>query len=166
MIRVEQCDPILCASLREEACHLFEHEPSRFIDRSRKFVNVGVEGDVGRYYSVRHDACPTFMLGELARLAPRLEGHELDQAYINVYPSGYFIPAHRDVTSEGHLAMVIVPLQSHPSQGVTWYEDSTLSKSHHIVDEIGQALIFPSLATIHAVPPVSDLRLSIVFLYR
>lgn len=164
MVRLEQCDPVLCAALREEACQLFEREPSRFIDRSQRFVNLGIAGDFGHYYSVRHDACPEFMRVELSHLAPRLAGHELDQAYVNVYQAGSFIPPHRDNTREGHLAMVIVPLQSDPVQGVTWYDEQ--GTAHHIVDEIGQALMFNSLAIVHAVPVVSSLRLSIVFLYR
>ena len=92
MVRLEQCDPIVCASVRDQACQLFELKPSRFTDRSQKFVNIGIAGDSGRYYSVRHDACPAALLAELSRLAPRLANHELDQAYINVYPVGASSP--------------------------------------------------------------------------
>ncbi|MFL1552514.1 hypothetical protein ACI77I_26095 [Pseudomonas sp. D47] len=164
MIRLEQCDPVLCAALREEACQLFEREPSRFTNRAKRFVNVGIAGDAGHYYSLRHDACPAFMRTELSRLAPRLAGMELDQAYINVYPQGSFIPPHRDNTREGHLAMVVVPLQSSLAQGITWYD--ALDTAHHVIDQIGQAVIFDSLAIVHSVPVVTELRLSIVFLYR
>jgi hypothetical protein len=111
MIQFEQCDPVLAASIREEALRLFEHEPSRFVDRSEQFVNLGVNGDVGRYYSMRHDAAPTNVWNWLGLLAPKLPGLELDQAYINIYLLGGFIPVHRDNTSEGHLAMAVIPLQ-------------------------------------------------------
>lgn len=164
MVRLEQCDPIVCASVRDQACQLFELKPSRFTDRSQKFVNIGIAGDSGRYYSVRHDACPAALLAELSRLAPRLANHELDQAYINVYPVGSFIPPHRENTREGHLAMVVVPLQSEIEQGVSWVDEQ--ERQFHVVDVIGQAVIFDSLAIVHSVPPVTRLRLSIVFLYR
>lgn len=164
MIRLEQCNPVLSAVMREEAIHLFEHEPSRFIDRSTRFVNVGVSGDVGRYYSLRHDAAPTDLRGWLGLLAPKVLGLDLDQAYINVYPPGGFVPVHRDNTAEGHLAMAIVALQSSPTQGLTWYDEQ--GQAHFLADELGQAAIFDNLATLHAVPAVTELRLSIVYLYR
>lgn len=164
MMRLEQCDPILCVAIREEACHLFDQERSRFVDRSRSFVNRGLDGESSHYYSMRHDACPADIRSWLGQIAPRLPDHELDQAYINVYPPGSFIPPHRDVTREGHRAMVVVPLQSHPTQGLTWYGE--MAKSHHVIDEVGRAVIFESLAVVHAVPAVTELRLSIVYLYR
>lgn len=164
MIRLEQCDPILCAAVREEACRLFEQEPSRFTDRSRKFVNRGLVDESGQYFSMRHDACPTELRAWLGQIAPRLTGYELDQASINVYPPGCVIPPHRDVTGEGHRAMAVVPLQSHSRQGLTWF--GTMARSHHVNDEVGQALIFESLAVVHSVPAVTELRLSIVYLYR
>lgn len=164
MIRFEQCDPVLCTAVRDEACRMFELAPSRFTDRSKMFVNHGIAGDSGRYYSVRHDACPTEVRNWLGQLAPRLAGYELDQAYINAYPIGSFIPPHRDNTREGHLAMVVVPLQSDPVQGVTWYDEQGVA--HHVVDEIGQAVIFHSLAIVHAVPFVTQPRFSVVYLYR
>lgn len=164
MVRVEQCDPVVCGELRAETCRMFEQEVSRFTDRSQRFVNIGISGDSGRYFSMRHDACPAFVLKQLSSLAPRLANHELDQAYINVYPVGSFIPAHRDNTAHGHLAMVVVPLQSDTAQGLTWFDEH--EEAHHVIDRIGQAVIFDSLAIIHSVPVVTSLRLSVVFLYR
>lgn len=166
MIRFEQCDPVLSAVIREEALYLFEHEPSRFIDRGVRFVNLGVAGDRGHYYSLRHDAAPQDVREWLGLLAQKLPDLTLDQAYINVYPPGGFIPIHRDNTAEGHLAMAIVALQSNPHQGLQWFEDGDLRQEHFIPDELGQASIFDSLATLHAVPAVTEPRLSIVYLYR
>lgn len=164
MIRFEQCDPMLCIAIREEACRLFEHEPSRFVDRSRKFINRGLEDESGHYFSLRHDACPPQLQTWFSLVAPRLPDLELDQAYINVYPPGSFIPPHRDVTRQGQRGMAVVALQSHPSQGLTWF--GKMAKAHHVHDEVGQALIFESLAVVHAMPIVTELRLSIVYLYR
>ncbi|MDA8484391.1 2OG-Fe(II) oxygenase [Pseudomonas resinovorans] len=166
MIRLEQCDPVLAAAIRDETGSLFECQTSRFFDRSRHFINRGLEGDTGRYFSLRHDAAPGLVRLWLSLLAPTVPDLELDQGYINVYPAGGFIPPHRDNTGEGHLAMAVVPLQSHPEQGLMWYEDSTLARGHFIPDQIGQAVIFDSLAIPHAVPPVAEPRFSIVYLYR
>lgn len=164
MIRYEQCDPVLAALIREEALHLFGCEPSRFINRGIQFVNRGISGSVGRYFSLRHDAAPKELRTLLGQLPPKLASYQLDQAYINVYPPSAFIPIHRDTTAEGHLAMAVVPLQSHPRQGLAWYDDD--DQQHLIADELGQAVIFDSLATRHAVPAVIVQRLSIVYLYR
>ncbi|CAI8741083.1 hypothetical protein EMIT0324P_170005 [Pseudomonas chlororaphis] len=60
--------------------------------------------------------------------------------------------------------MVVVPLQSNPVQGITGYDE--LDGAYYVIDEIGQALIFESLAVIHAVRVVTEMRLSVVFLYR
>jgi hypothetical protein len=60
--------------------------------------------------------------------------------------------------------MVVVPLQSDIEQGVSWVDEQ--ERQFHVVDVIGQAVIFDSLAIVHSVPPVTRLRLSIVFLYR
>lgn len=163
MVRLEQCDRELCAVLREEACRLFEQAPLRFVDRSRKFVNVGIAGDAGHYFSLHHERCPASMRTQLSLLAPRLKDHELDRAQIHVYPPNSFIPAHRP-RCEGHLAMAVVPLQSNPVQGLTWYD--ALDRGHHVLDEIGRALIFESLAVVHAVRVVTEMRVSVMFLYR
>ncbi|MBB6155163.1 hypothetical protein HDC30_002386 [Pseudomonas sp. JAI115] len=133
------------------------------MDRSRKHTHIGIAGDAGHYYSLRHERCTASMRTALSLLAPRLQGHELDRAYINMYPSNSFIPANRCVC-EGPWRMAVVPLQSHPVQGVTWYD--AMDKAHHVIDEIGRALIFESLAVMHAVRVVTQLRLSAVFLYR
>ncbi|CAI8760334.1 hypothetical protein [Pseudomonas zeae] len=163
MVRLEQCDPVLCAVLREETCRLFEKAPIRFINRSRKFRNVGIAGDAGHFYSLRHEHCTPSMRTELSLLAPRLKNYELDRAYIHVFPPNSFIPAQR-FSSEEHLAMAVVPLQSSSVQGVTWYD--AWDRAHHVIDGAGQALIFENLSIVHAVRVVTQKRVSAVFLYR
>jgi hypothetical protein len=164
MIQFEQCDPVLAVCIREEALYLLAHEPSRFIDRGKHFVNLGVDGKSGHYYSLRHDAAPTKLRQWLGQFPPKVGGYQLDQAYINIYPAGGFMPIHRDNTDEGHLGMAVIPLQSHPLQGLNWYSDD--GQKHFIADELGQAVVFDSLAIQHAVPAVFELRLSTVYLYR
>ncbi|WP_415259796.1 hypothetical protein [Pseudomonas chlororaphis] len=80
-----------------------------------------------------------------------------------MYPPNSFMLVHRNAC-EGCRTMVVVPLQSNPVQGITGYDE--LDGAYYVIDEIGQALIFESLAVIHAVRVVTEMRLSVVFLYR
>ena len=82
----------------------------RSFDRSTHDVNLGVNGDSGKYHS--------FLI--CREIAPELwkemfEGREineipLDSVMVNIYKRGDFIPPHRD--KQGSIYTVTVPLQT------------------------------------------------------
>lgn len=164
MIRLEQCDPVLSASICEEVIELFELHPSLFAKRSQHVASVGTSGGMGHYYSLCHDAAPENVRSWLGLLAPKLQGLTLDRAHINMYPPGSHVSPYSDGPAPGSLAMAVVALQRHPMQGVTWYDCNNPSQGHLIPDELGQAVIF-CLGTLHSVATVVDRRCSIAFLY-
>ena len=102
--------------LSEEVCNEIveysEKRPNIFRDRSKEYVNRGVDGDVGKYYAAeisRKSLVPLWkkyfkdlMFKEFAPV----------EVQINKYDIGAFIPPHVDNSMAFHT--ICVPLQTDP----------------------------------------------------
>ena len=130
-------------------------------DRSRHKPNMGLNADVGYYFSCARESMPHAIRVDIDRVAPRFEPYELEGWVVNKTPLGGGMPPHID--NEGYFGIGILCLQSH-SGSFEWYND--LNQLEKITDKAGQLILFDDTQLVHRVPPVLSERYVVVFLYR
>ena len=164
--------------LNEEECdkliELFNDYESA-MDRSMVYQNVGLNNDVGSYYSfeVTERKYPTLWKDIFKRKI--YKGLEPNEVQLNIYLPGNFIPPHVD--KGNNIYTITVPLQTHKENNLVFgnpqaYYDSIpveesdktgMTKS--FTDIKGRGTIFNGIAPIHWVPKVDAIRYSAVIMY-
>ena len=158
----DQCDVML----------RYVHENmERSFDRSTHDVNLGVNGDSGKYHSflICREIDPVIW-------SEMFNGHEingipLDSVMVNVYKRGDFIPPHKDKQSS--IYTVSIPLQTSQDSLVfgenpdDYYEPSGEDDNIVICKDVkGKGYGFYGNSPIHWVPEVTkDNRVTLICLY-
>ncbi len=151
--------PVVAFS-REEADFLIEqikefHE-DRWFHRT-KLNSVPTQGDTtADYYFCGDKQQPKDFNEYLRSLAPKVEGAWLEEAVINRYLPGNYMPEHGDL---GKYRYNMVIALNQLGDGVE------CSGVFH-EDVAGEGIIFPSKSEPHRVPPVKHERYVVIFLYE
>ena len=123
----------------------------------RRRVGVNGPNNLKCSYSVAlNETLGKVALEKLKSMAPEFEGSTLAEVVVNKYEPGDFLPEHFDKTSYTH--NVLINLQSS--------EDGIQIEDTHYPDEEGRAIIFNKLGVRHSVPPVKNLRYTLMYLYE
>lgn len=138
-----------------------EKSSFNFIDRGKKAINLGIDGDHGRYDSMLlcnetfSDVWQDFFSSR------SINGIPLDSVMVNRYYTGDFIPKHRD--KQGSIYTVCVPLQTSQDSLIFIDDDDQQIICN---DNKGTGYGFFGNRPIHYVPPVTQpVRYSLVCLY-
>lgn len=164
--------------LSEEECdkliELFnDHESA--MDRSVSYLNPGLNGEVGSYYSfeITEQAYPT--LWKDVFKCKTYKGLEPIEVQLNVYLPGNFIPPHVD--KGNNIYTISVPLQTHKENKLVfgnphaYYDNIPVEESDRrgmtksFTDIKGRGTIFNGITPIHWVPKVDAIRYSAVIMY-
>lgn len=132
-----------------------------FIDRGVKSVNLGLNGERGRYDSMLLCA-ETFPHVWQDHFSNRsINGIPLDSVMVNRYHTGDFIPKHRD--KQGSIFTVCVPLQT-SQDSLIFVDDDERTTVCKDIKGVGYG--FFGNKPVHYVPPVQQhIRYSLVCLY-
>ena len=164
--------------LSEEECdkliELFSDHKSA-MDRSAVYQNLGINNDVGSYYSfeITEEKYPT--LWKNIFKSKTYNGLEPNEVQLNIYLPGNFIPPHVDKGCVLHT--ITVPLQTNEKNNLVfgspqaYYDNIPLEESNKIgmtksfQDIKGRGAVFNGTTPIHWVPKVDTTRYSAVILY-
>ena len=165
--------------LSEEVCNEIveysEKRPNIFRDRSKEYINRGVDGDVGKYYAAeisRKSLVPLWkkyfrdlMFKEFAPV----------EVQINKYDIGAFIPPHVD--NNMAFNTICVPLQTDPDNCLIFGDKEVYHNNINIneaekeekikvfKDKKGYGYHFEGMKPVHWVPPVTSKRYSLVIIF-
>ena len=132
-------------------------------DRSRHKPNLGLNGEVGHYFSCGRESFPEVIRLAVDAIEPIIPGYECEDWVVNRTPIGGGMPPHID--NEGYLAVSLLCMQSNSGE-FRWYENNDLDKPQSILDKSGQLIRFNQMDLVHSVPSALSERYVIVFLYR
>lgn len=125
--------------------------------RRLKINSIPTQGTtVADYYFLGDKQQPKEFNVYLRALAPKLEGVVLQEACINRYDVGQYMPEHRDITQ--HRFNMVIALNE-DGDGITILDD-------FFPDVQGMATIFPYASKPHSVPPVKHQRYIVIYLYE
>lgn len=131
-------------------------EDARWFKRS-KINSMPTSGDpTSSYWFLGDRQQPTEFNRLLRSVAPVIPGVKLEEAIINRYLPGDYMPEHVDRSV--YFVNVVVAL--------TDTGDGLTREGVFLVDEPGVAHLFAAKSVPHAVPPVSHLRYTLIYLYR
>lgn len=131
--------------------------PARFVKRDKMDYVRATSNDLDCSYNVAlNETLGKVALEKLKSLAPEFEGSTLAEVVVNKYEPGDFMPEHIDKTT--YTYNVLINLQSS--------EDGIQIEDTHYPDEEGRAIIFNKLGVKHSVPPVKNLRYTLMYLYE
>jgi len=131
--------------------------PARFVKRNKMEYVRATGEDLECSYSVAlNETLGKVALEKLKSMAPEFEGSTLAEVVVNKYEPGDFLPEHFDKTSYTH--NVLINLQTS--------EDGIKIEDTHYPDEEGRAVIFKKIGLRHSVPPVKNLRYTLIYLYE
>ena len=145
--------PHLCNELVEEIKQL---HPARWVKRNTMQVGRGIDRLDCSYSCVLNAGFGKEYLKRLTELAPEIEGAKLAEVVVNRYDPGDYIPEHRDRT------LYLYNLLIHLQDG----EDGIKIEDTFYPDEIGRAVIFKGVGTVHSVPTVKNTRYTLIYLYE
>ena len=131
--------------------------PARFVKRNKMDYYRATSEELDCSYSVSLNASlGKEALQKLTDMAPTFEGAKLAEVVVNKYEPGDYMPDHLDKTTYTH--NVLINLQSS--------EDGIQIEDTHYPDEEGRAVIFNKIGVRHSVPPVKNLRYTLISLYE
>ncbi len=150
-----------------------DHEKA--MDRSSVYQNMGINNDVGSYYSfeITEGKYPT--LWKDIFKDKTCNGLEPTEVQLNIYLPGNFIPPHVDKGNSLHT--VTVPLQTNEKNNLVfgnpqaYYDNIPVEESNKrgmtksFQDIKGRGAAFDGTTPIHWVPKVNTIRYSAVILY-
>jgi hypothetical protein len=131
-------------------------EPRWFKRHKINSIPTTVGNTAASYWFLGDKQQPKAFNQLLRDLAPVIPGIKLDEAIINRYLPGDFMPEHIDRSLA--FVNVVIPLTD-TGEGLT-------RAGELVVDQPGVAHLFPATSVPHAVPPVTKLRYSLIYLYR
>lgn len=132
-------------------------EEARWIKRTYLDPGRGLAGESCCYDYCGHRQLPKWMQQFFIKMAPIYKDCYLDEVAINRYNKGDFIGKHQD--RHAFRRNVVISLQQ-AGDGV--YVDQ---EERFIEDKIGQAVEITGIGPVHSVPPVKNLRYSLIYLY-
>lgn len=131
-------------------------EQARWFKRN-KINSIPTQGDPTASYWFLGDRQQTPEFNKLLRsVAPVIPGLKLEEAIINRYLPGDYMPEHIDRSV--YFVNVVVAL--------TETGDGLTREGVLLVDEPGVAHLFAAQSVPHGVAPVSKLRYTLIYLYR
>jgi hypothetical protein len=145
------------------------------MDRSKVFRNLGINGEIGLYYSfeISEENYPS-LWNDIFK-SKIYEGLEPNEVQLNIYLPGNFIPPHIDKGS--NLYTISVPLQTNDKNYLVfgnpqaYYDNIPIKESDKrgmtksFPDVKGSGYVFAGTTPIHWVPKVNTLRYSAVIMY-
>jgi len=146
----ELIEPQSALTLREELMALPD---AYWVDRSKYYVNTGLQGEVGRYLSMGDRSMPAALKETLIGVAPTKD-IPLTEVVVNKYRKGDFLPKHVD--EAGVKYCVLLSLED-SVEGLS-------SLDGLIPDKAGWAKEIP-LSLVHWIEPAEKPRFTIIFLY-
>lgn len=170
-IHEEYLSETICDELVEYA----EKRPNIFIDRSKDFVNYGINGEVGKYYATEISNRSLIPLWEKYFKNLEIDGLTPTEVQLNKYQKGSFIPPHKDGGIAFHT--ICVPLQTEYNNCLIFGEPEIYHKNINIDDaekegkikifrdKKGYGYHFEGNEPIHWVPPVNSNRYSLVIIF-
>lgn len=143
----------------KEALEIIEKlHPARFLKRTKMDYYRATGEELECSYNVALNAAlGKEALKQLTDMAPEFEGSRLAEVVVNKYEPSDYMPDHMDKTTYTH--NVLINLQTSNEDGIQ-IEDT------HYPDEEGRAVIFKKLGVRHSVPPVKNLRYTLIYLYE
>jgi hypothetical protein len=124
--------------------------------------NLGLNGDIGEYYSLYEHTMSKELYQLLKEIAPKQDGLLLEEIVVNHYPKGGFIPMHIDQSI--YLGCEVLQLTQNEGEGLTY--ENELAKEVFIADKKGFCNRFSRLDIKHSVKPVKHDRYSVIYLFR
>jgi|TARA_B110000908_G_scaffold171637_1_gene235116 hypothetical protein len=165
--------------LAEEVCNEIveysEKRPNIFRDRSKEYVNRGVDGDVGNYYAAEISRKSLVPLWKKYFKDLRFKEFAPVEVQINKYDPGAFIPPHVDNSMAFHT--ICVPLQTDPDNCLIFGDKEVYHNNINIneaekeekikvfKDKKGYGYHFEGMKPVHWVPPVTSKRYSLVIIF-
>ena len=164
--------------LSEKECdkliELFNNYESA-MDRSTVYQNLGLNNDVGSYYSFEITEIKYPTLWKDIFKNKTYKGLEPIEVQLNIYLPGNFIPPHVDKGS--NIYTISVPLQTCKGNNLVfgnpqaYYDNIPIEESNKMgmtksfPDVKGFGYVFSGTTPIHWVPKVNTLRYSAVIMY-
>lgn len=145
--------PEVCKEMLERVRAL---QPFSWVKVNRPMGKQGYAGETSRYAYVTQSTLPADIIEWIESHAPRNPGWELGRFVVNRYRKGDWIGLHKDQGT--HDLNLIIPLQSGPD-GV-----SIDGVVHPDIVGSGRLHIYNGKA--HCVPPVSQERYVVIYLYK
>jgi len=131
--------------------------PARFVKKQKMDYVRAIGDNLECSYSIAlNETLGKVALEKLKSMAPEFEGSTLAEVVVNKYEPGDYLPQHTDKTS--YTYNVLINLQTS--------EDGIQIEDTHYPDEEGRAVIFKKLGVRHSVPPVKNLRYTLIYLYE
>lgn len=149
--RIRLIDPQECARVLELVKQIPEHF---WYQRKSLQVGRGMDGATCDYGWITQRSMPKHLSDEMIRLAPKVDGLELDDWVINRYMPGQYMGRHRDRDPIPYNA--VIPLQS--------LGDGIKIEDTFYPDEVGVGAVFFGPTPVHEVPPVVNERYVLVYL--
>ena len=133
-------------------------ESPRWVHRDKLGAPRVVGDATCRYDFCGHNQMPRSLREKLFDLAPKFEGFQLGEVAINRYNIGDYVGKHRD--RDLYRLNLVVSLQE---TGDGLMIDDT---GEFIEDKLGQGVLIKGVGPVHSVPPVKNVRYSLVYLYE
>jgi len=131
--------------------------PARFVKRNKMEYYRASGKNLECSYSVAlNKTLGKEALQKLTEIAPKFENSKLAEVVVNKYDIGDYLPDHKDKTA--YTYNVLINLQDS--------EDGIKIEDTHYPDEEGRAIIFKDIGLTHSVPPVKNLRYTLIYLYE
>ena len=144
-------------------------DKSTWIDRNKSIPNYGVNGEVGKYFSITSVTHPNLdVIKDLNKFAPNVQGavgpYEVQETIINYYSPKHYVPPHCDTVRDVFaIAMVML---GETDKCFHYYPDGVKGNKETIPDKKGRVVILHDIGMIHEVSPVSVERYSLIYNYH
>lgn len=133
-------------------------EDARWSHRSVLGFPRAVGDATCRYDFCGHNQMPKDLKEKLFNIAPKFDGYKLNETAINRYNIGDYIGKHKD--RDLYRLNLVIALQEN-GDGIMI--DDT---GEFIEDKLGQGILIEGVGPTHSVPPVKNVRYSLVYLYE
>ena len=133
-------------------------EEPRWIERTYLQPGRSVNSSTCKYDYCNFVQMPQRLQEFLKSIAPAYDSFFLSDIAINRYKPGDYIGSHRD--RHDFRRNLVVSLQD-SNDGLYLDEEDKF-----IIDKKGQGVLITGIGPVHSVPPVKDLRYSLIFLYE
>lgn len=133
-------------------------EEPRWTKRNELNPYRGINGADCNYDFCGHSQMSKDMKEKLKGIAPKYPNFTLAEIAINRYKIGDYIGKHKD--RHFYRRNLVISLQEN-GDGLLLDDENMF-----IEDKIGQGVLFEGIGPTHSVPPVSNLRYSLIYLYE
>lgn len=138
--------------------HCADIESSRWVRRNELGPARAIGDATCGYDFCGHNQMPKVLKEKLFDIAPKFNGFTLGEVAINRYNIGDYVGKHRD--RDLYRLNLVISLQE---SGDGLMIDDT---DEFIEDKLGQGVLITGVGPTHSVPPVKNIRYSLVYLYE